>query len=190
MKAEEYVVSLISTSKSILILTRHCKRVYRAGSGTSGIFLALLKLYLRPTFQTSSNLLQPALELISRHGPRLDTVETLQLLPPLVTTDDIRSFLIEALRSPVFDTRVVREISKTRSDQLSRRLMALQSRRVKVTDSRMFVSTWRINRKIFDHLLSSCPQCHKRLGNSVIAVHVPRYVFYTSIYFFLSFSDT
>jgi hypothetical protein len=120
-------------------LTRHCKRVYHAGPETSGIFLTLLRLYLRPTSQTSSDLLQPALELISRHGPRLDAVETLQLLPPLVTTDDIRPFLIDALRTPVFDTRVVREISKARNDQLSRRLMVLQSRRVKVTDSRMLV---------------------------------------------------
>ena len=88
---------------------------------------------------TNSNLLPPALELISRHGPRLDAVETLQLLPPLVTADDIRPFLIDSLRIPVFDTRVVREINKARNDQLSRRLMALQSRRVKVTDSRMLV---------------------------------------------------
>ena len=137
-KAEEYVDSLIFLNNSDP-LTRHCKRVYRAGTGTSGIFLALLKLYLRPTFQTSSNLLQPALELISRHGPRLDAVETLQLLPPLVTADDIRPFLIDSLRIPVFDTRVVREINKARNDQVSRRLMALQSRRVKVTDSRMLV---------------------------------------------------
>jgi Vam6/Vps39-like protein vacuolar protein sorting-associated protein 39 len=139
-KAEEYVHSLIYSS-SILTLTRHCKRIYRAGTETSGIFLALLKLYLQPTSQTNSNsnLLQPALQLISRHGPRLDAVETLQLLPPLVTADDIRPFLIDSLRTPVFDTRVVREISKARNDQLARRLMALQSRRVKVTDSRMLV---------------------------------------------------
>ena len=89
--------------------------------------------------QTSTNLLQPALDLISRHSPRLDAVETLQLLPPLVTADDIRPFLIESLRIPMFDTRVVREINKARNDQLSRRLIALQSRRVKVTDSRMLV---------------------------------------------------
>ena len=124
---------------NLIFFARYCKRVYRAGTGTSGIFLALLKLYLRPTMQTSSNLLQPALELISRHGPRLDAVETLQLLPPLVTADDIRPFLIDSLRIPAFDTRVVREINKARNDQLSRRLIALQSRRVKVTDSRMLV---------------------------------------------------
>jgi len=91
--------------------------------------------------------LEPALELISRHGPRLDAVETLQLLPPLVTADDIRSFLIEVLRTPVFDTRVTREISKARNDQLSRKLMALQSRRVKVTDSRMLVSKYSVGER-------------------------------------------
>ncbi|KAF8969138.1 vacuolar sorting protein 39 domain 1-domain-containing protein [Flammula alnicola] len=111
MKAEEY-----------------CKRIHKAGSETADVFLTLLRIYLRPTVQTTADLLQPALDLISRHSPRLDTVETLQLLPPF----------------------------KARNDQLARRLMNLQSRRVKVTDSRI------------------CPQCHKRLGNSVIAVHAPR----------------
>ena len=135
--------------------------------------------------QTSTNLLQPALDLISRHSPRLDAVETLQLLPPLVTADDIRPFLIESLRIPMFDTRVVREINKARNDQLSRRLIALQSRRVKVTDSRMLVFCYSTNllskSETVDHFIYlfdfiSCPHCHKRLGNSVIAVHAPRYV--------------
>ncbi|PPR05963.1 hypothetical protein CVT24_004627 [Panaeolus cyanescens] len=139
MKAEEY-----------------CKRIYEPGSPTSGVFLNLLRIYLRPTVQSSTDFLPPALELISRHSRRMDTVEALQLLPPLVTTDDIRAFLIEALRAPVFDTRVIRNIGKARNDQLARRLMVLQTKRVKITDSRI------------------CPQCHKRLGNSVIAVHAPR----------------
>ena len=122
-----------------LCFVRYCKRIYKAGSETGGVFLTLLRIYLRPTVQTTADLLQPALDLISRHSPRLDAVETLQLLPPLVTTDDIRAFLIEALRAPVFDTQVIRQISKARNDQLARRLMGQQSRRVKVTDSRMYV---------------------------------------------------
>ncbi|KDR78810.1 hypothetical protein GALMADRAFT_244386 [Galerina marginata CBS 339.88] len=149
---EAYVYRL----QDYLKAEEYCKRVYLAGSGTGGVFLTLLRIYLRPTAQTTTDLLQPALDLISRHGPRLDAVETLQLLPPLVTTDDIRTFLVDALRVPVFDTRVIRQISKARNDQLARRLINLQARRVKVTDSRI------------------CPQCHKRLGNSVIAVHAPR----------------
>ncbi|KAG5644651.1 hypothetical protein DXG03_008033 [Asterophora parasitica] len=118
----------------------YCKRVYQPGTETSSVFLTLLRIYLRPTVTTTADLLSPALDLISRHNPRLDVVETLQLLPPLVTAQDARGFLIEALRSPVFDTRVTRHISKARNDQLSRRLMLLQTRRVKVTDSRIATS--------------------------------------------------
>ncbi|TFK27815.1 hypothetical protein FA15DRAFT_666044 [Coprinopsis marcescibilis] len=135
----------------------YCKRVYQPGSGTSGIYLTLLRIYLRPTSQAASkvDLLKPALALISRHSPRLDSVETLQLLPPLVTAHDVKEFLVDALRVPVFDTRVIGQISKARNDHLARKLVGLQTRRVKVTDTRI------------------CPQCHKRIGNSVIAVHSP-----------------
>ncbi|KAJ7717681.1 vacuolar sorting protein 39 domain 2-domain-containing protein [Mycena metata] len=135
---------------------QHCARVYRAGTETSNVYLTLLRIYLRPTAKSTSDLLQPALELIARHSPQLDAVDTLQLLPPLVTTQDIRTFLIGALRAPIFDTRVVRNLTKARGDQVERKLMALQTQRVKVTDSRI------------------CPQCHKRIGNSFIAVHAPR----------------
>ncbi|KAG9225012.1 hypothetical protein CCMSSC00406_0001837 [Pleurotus cornucopiae] len=136
----------------------YCKRVYKPGSETDGVFLTLLRIYLRPTAQLSRehDLLQPALDLIARQSPRLDAAETLQLLPPLVTAQDVGRFLKDTLRAPVFDTQVVRNISKARNDHLSRQLMHLQSKRVKVTDSRI------------------CPQCHKRIGNSVIAVHLPR----------------
>jgi hypothetical protein len=120
-------------------VSRYCTRVYRAGTETSHVYLTLLRIYLRPTVKTASDLLQPALELIARHSPQLDAVDTLQLLPPLVTTQDIRTFLIGALRAPVFDTRVIRNLSKARGDQVDRKLMSLQTQRVKVTDSRMWV---------------------------------------------------
>ena len=61
----------------------------------------------------------------------------LQLLPPLVTAQDVRAFLLESLRAPVFDTRVVRSIHKAREEQVARRLMVLQSKRVRITESRM-----------------------------------------------------
>ncbi|KAF9468180.1 vacuolar sorting protein 39 domain 1-domain-containing protein [Collybia nuda] len=134
----------------------YCKRVYQPDTETKAVFLTLLRIYLRPTVNVTADLLRPALDLISRHNPRLDSVEALQLLPPLVTAQDIRGFLIEALRAPIFDTAVIRQISKARNDHLAQKLMVLQSRRVKVTDSRI------------------CPQCHKRIGNSVISVHTPR----------------
>lgn len=141
-KAEEYVrpssPSLLSSVLTVYI-SRYCKRVYKPGSETDGVFLTLLRIYLRPTAQLSRehDLLQPALDLIARQSPRLDAAETLQLLPPLVTAQDVGRFLKDTLRAPVFDTQVVRNISKARNDHLSRQLMHLQSKRVKVTDSRM-----------------------------------------------------
>lgn len=134
----------------------YCMKYYRAGTETSTIYLQLLRIYLRPTVTTDADLLRPALDLISRHSPRLDPVETIHLLPPLVTAQDVRTFLFEALRAPVFDTNVVRQIHKAKNDQMANRLMSLQSKRVRVTDTRI------------------CPQCHKRIGPSVIAVHAPR----------------
>ncbi|KAJ7510485.1 hypothetical protein B0H11DRAFT_1190833 [Mycena galericulata] len=134
----------------------HCTRVYRAGTETSNVYLTLLRLYLRPSVKNAPDLLQPALELIARHGPQLDAIDTLQLLPPLVTAKDVRTFLIGALRTPIFDTRVIRNLSKARGEQVERKLMNLQTKRVKITDSRI------------------CPQCQKRIGNSFIAVHAPR----------------
>ncbi|KAF9007557.1 hypothetical protein BDQ17DRAFT_1350883 [Cyathus striatus] len=148
---ELYVYKL----RDYLKAEEYCKRIYRPGTETSNVFLTLLRIYLRPTAMVSSDLLQPALDLIHRHNPRLDPAETLDLLPPLVSAEDVRAFLYEALRAPIFDTQVVRNISKARNDQLARRLMLLQTKRVKVTDSRI------------------CPQCHKRIGNSVIAIHTP-----------------
>jgi hypothetical protein len=115
----------------------YCKRIYSPDGETSHVFLTLLRIYLRPTVTTQHDLLKPALDLISRHGPRLDPIETLQLLPPLVSTEDVRPFLVEALRAPVFDTRVIREINKSRNDQLTNKLTRLEVRRVVVSDSRM-----------------------------------------------------
>lgn len=117
----------------------YCKRVYKPNSPTSSVFLTLLRTYLLPgpSAPTAAALLPPALDLISRHSPRLDPVATLQLLPPLVTAQDVRAFLLESLRAPVFDTHVVRNVHKAREEQAARRLMVLQSKRVRITDSRM-----------------------------------------------------
>lgn len=119
--------------------SRYCKSIYISNSPTEHIFLTLLKVYLEPTQKQPDSLLKPALDLISRQSPRLDTVETLRLLPPLVTAQDVKAFLIDAVRDPVFDTKVVREIGKARTHQVGRKLMSLENHRVKITDNRMLV---------------------------------------------------
>lgn len=139
LKAEE-CVQIPSDLEGANLVFRYCKRVYQPVTETKNIFLTLLRIYLRPTVKTSIDLLTPALQLISRHSPRLDEIETLRILPPLVPAQDVRTFLIEALRAPIFDRKVIREINKARDEQVARRLMYLQGKRVKVTDSRMYVS--------------------------------------------------
>ncbi|VDB94289.1 unnamed protein product [Peniophora sp. CBMAI 1063] len=133
----------------------YCKRIYVAGGETDGIYLTLLRIYLRPVVKTNEDLLPPALSLIARHGRRLDPEAALDLLPPLVRAQDVQAFLLSALRAPVFDTRTTRNAAKARNEQVARKLMYLESNRVKVTNTRI------------------CPQCHKRIGPSVIAVHAP-----------------
>jgi len=137
---------------------RYCNRVFDPSSPkTSSIFLALLRIYLQPgvsstakspassTFPPPATLLQPALQLVSRHSRRLDATETLKLLPPLVQAKDVKEFLIESLRVPRFDTRVIREIAKARRDDVATRLMVLEERRVKIVDSRMCVIPFSFN---------------------------------------------
>ncbi|CAE6468651.1 unnamed protein product [Rhizoctonia solani] len=134
----------------------YCKRVYLTEPDPHGVFLTLLKIFLQPAQPNTPLLLRPALDLISRQSPRIDPIATLELLPPLVTTSDLRTFSHTALRTPRVDTRIERELWLARSQQTDRRVAALHARRVRVTDSRI------------------CPQCNKRLGNSVVAVHMPR----------------
>ncbi|KAJ1307397.1 hypothetical protein OPQ81_001502 [Rhizoctonia solani] len=134
----------------------YCKRVYQTEPDPQGVFLTLLKIFLQPVLPNTPSLLRPALDLISRQSPRIDPIATLELLPPLVTTSDLRTFLHTALRTHRVDTRIERELWLARSQQADRRVAALHARRVRVTDSRI------------------CPQCNKRLGNSVVAVHMPR----------------
>jgi hypothetical protein len=133
---------------------RYCNRVFDQSSPkTSSIFLTLLRIYLQPGVSSAAKssasstlslpppatLLQPALQLIRRHSRRLDATETLRLLPPLVQARDVKEFLMESLRVPRLDTRVIREIAKTRRDDVATRLMVLEERRVKIVDSRMWV---------------------------------------------------
>lgn len=136
-KAEEFVKVFCDQTVALTVSSRYCRNVYQSSPDPKGVFMVLLKIFLRPSTPTSTYL-RPALQLIGRHSPRLDPVETMQLLPPLVAAADVRPFLCEALRAPPkLNTRVHREIWKARAEQVGWRLMMLQEKRVKITDSRM-----------------------------------------------------
>lgn len=121
----------------------------------SEVFLTLLRIYLDATGGKAIQL-DAALGLLARHAARIDLGAALALLPATVPVSQIAGFVDVNLRELTrrqHEARVVREIRTNRQWQVEETLCRLQSRRVKVGESR------------------TCPQCHKRLGNSVVAVN-------------------
>ncbi|OWZ49934.1 hypothetical protein C368_06859 [Cryptococcus neoformans 125.91] len=148
----------------------YCVKNYQSNNN---VFFILLQLYLRPppplppsstskpdsTSTTASTHLPPALSLISKHSTSLPPSSVLDLLPPLVSISDVHPFFIKTLREEhrqKLERKVVRQLGKGRKEEVEGMLMGLEVKRVRVTDQRI------------------CPQCHKRLGMSAIAVHAPR----------------
>ncbi|KAK9894896.1 hypothetical protein P389DRAFT_211571 [Cystobasidium minutum MCA 4210] len=143
----------------------YCKRVYEEESSIakkSNIFVTLLNVYLRPRHEEGKAdpkpQLEPALHLLAKYGARMDANYVLEILPPLLTVQELQIFLSKSIRKSISwsnNHKVVKRIRTARMDQVNLSLVELENRRVKITDGRL------------------CPQCHKRLGNSVIAIHSP-----------------
>lgn len=165
----------------------YCSAVYQRDPDPKGIYLHLLRLYLAPTptpvrqhsggvgvFGRTTGaraspppappppkapLIEPALALITKHGLRMDSDAVVGLLPPLVPLAHVKTFLekqLKATHSARAAQRIRRELLRARDVQVKGLVMGLEVRRVRVDDQRV------------------CPQCHKRLGQSAIAVHAPR----------------
>ncbi|KAK8861657.1 hypothetical protein IAR55_002480 [Kwoniella newhampshirensis] len=163
-KHEEALRIYVSKLEDYTAAETYCVRNY---PNNAQIFLLLLQIYLRPLPSTTSAksqpltkaLLAPALSLISKHSTSLPPSPVLDLLPPLVPMSDVQAFFMRTLRedhSKMNDKRVVSSLVKGRREEVERVLLGLEVKRVRVTDQRI------------------CPQCHKRLGQSAIAVHAPR----------------
>lgn len=134
--------------------SRYCRR----HSELPQLFITLLELFLQPVQKGVVPMLGPALELLARQSRSLDPALVLNLLPAMLTVADIQRFLASALKRQAAgkdSALITRDISRSRLDQLQRAKVLLEEQRVVVTDTRL------------------CPGCHKRLGNSVIAVHLP-----------------
>ncbi|CDZ96570.1 Vacuolar assembly/sorting proteins VPS39/VAM6/VPS3 [Phaffia rhodozyma] len=135
----------------------YCVRTYLSNP-SSPVFLVLLRIYLIPRAPTDKPLIPPALSLIAKHSTKLEPLEVIEILPPMLTMKDVHSFFLRTLRDSNAQRNeklVLREVMKCREEQIDWRLMKLQDNRVRISDTRV------------------CPQCKKRLGNSVIAVHTP-----------------
>ena len=145
-------ITLLQSRECLLIVQIHrrafflcylsyCAKLYTSAPDPHGIFLVLLRVYLRPS-SSESVLLGPALALIAKHCVRLDATEVLALLPPLITMEDIRSFLIRTLRDGFAkrnEQKVVKSLISARKEEVEKILMGFQEKRVRVTDQRMLV---------------------------------------------------
>ncbi|KAK3372778.1 hypothetical protein B0T24DRAFT_678277 [Lasiosphaeria ovina] len=126
------------------------------------IYHTLLSLYLTPPPPHSPNL-EPALDLLSKHGSRLPATSTLSLVPDSLPVAELESYFRGRMRnanSVVNETRVVAGLRKT-GLVTSQALLLLgdgipggqggRNRRVVVSEERV------------------CGVCHKRLGGTVVA---------------------
>ncbi|KAH9886414.1 SPX domain-containing protein [Xylariomycetidae sp. FL2044] len=130
---------------------------------TPSIYHTLLSLYLTPPLPHKPNL-EPALALLSRHGSRLPASSTLSLIPDSLPVSNLESYFrgrIRAANSVVSESRIVEALRKTQLVNTQALLLlgdglpggqGGRNRRVVVGEERV------------------CGVCHKRLGNSVVAV--------------------
>lgn len=129
-------------STAVVLTARYCSRIYSSSNSDlqdRSIFLLLLKIYLLPQ-EKDDLLLAPALSLLSNHSTQLDPAAVLDLLPPLVTMEEIRSFLIRTLRDGtrrINDKKIVSGIVSSRKEEVERILMGMEVKRVRITDQRM-----------------------------------------------------
>lgn len=117
----------------------YCAKIYQTQPDPKGVFLQLLRIYLRPN-GTQQPKLEPALRLIATHGTRVDAQEVLALLPPFVTMNDVNEFFVKTLRdghAKMNQSRITKQLLKTRKEQVDRGLMKMQQKRVRITDIRM-----------------------------------------------------
>ncbi|TIA88198.1 hypothetical protein E3P99_02716 [Wallemia hederae] len=100
-----------------------------------------------------------ALMLLNSHPTKFDLKEVLNMIPGVTCLNELQTFLLRSYKAMISKQRwrsVTANIRKAEDTRLAAKLVDLESRFVVVDDNRI------------------CPECKKRLGNSVISVHPPR----------------
>ncbi|KAH7160619.1 SPX domain-containing protein [Dactylonectria macrodidyma] len=136
---------------------------------TPSIYHTLLSLYLQPNPPNRPNL-EPALDLLSKHGSRLPATSTLGLIPDELPVSSLESYFRGRIRSAntlVNDSRIAAGLRKSEGISIAARLhlgddapngQGGRNRHVAITEER------------------ACVVCHKklgggmRIGGSVVAV--------------------
>ncbi|KAI1496511.1 SPX domain-containing protein [Biscogniauxia marginata] len=163
VKAEEYCNQIHSQPSS----RRESQAAYSGDpddpDSTPSIYHTLLSLYLTPPQPNKPNL-EPALSLLSRHGSRLPAASTLSLIPDSLPVGDLESYFrgrIRAANSVVSETRIVEQLRKTQ---------LVNTQALLLLGDGMPGGQGGRNRRVVIGEERVCGVCHKRLGNSVVAV--------------------
>ncbi|OTB10432.1 hypothetical protein K445DRAFT_322958 [Daldinia sp. EC12] len=166
VKAEEYcnhIHSLPSSRRESFAASSSIDEEDRDPNSKPSIYHMLLSLYLTPPAPNKPNL-GPALSLLSRHGSRLPAESTLSLIPDDLPVTELESYFrgrIRAANSVVSESRIIEGLRKTQLVNTQALLLlgdgitggqSGRSRKVVIGEERV------------------CGVCHKRLGNSVVAV--------------------
>jgi hypothetical protein len=146
-----YVFQLHDTAKA----EEYCNHVYVTSAAedaeSRSVYHILLALYLTPPAPHKTQL-DPALDLLSAHGPRLPASSTLALVPPELSVATLESYFRGRMRREAAKRNEERIVAQLRAVQLARveeKLMDEKQRSVVVTEERL------------------CPVCHKKFSNNV-----------------------
>ncbi|KAI8973310.1 vacuolar sorting protein 39 domain 2-domain-containing protein [Mycotypha africana] len=141
--------------KNYTMAEEYCTKVYyKDPVKGEQMYLTLLKVYLQPA-HNQEPLIEPALKLLSHRGSHIDASQVLSILPDNTKLHGLFSFLEKYIRETNKRRNmdmIVKNLWKAEQIQVEEQLMYYRSRAVKITEDRM------------------CPQCNKRIGNSVFAV--------------------
>ncbi|KAG0169936.1 Vacuolar morphogenesis protein 6 [Apophysomyces sp. BC1034] len=141
--------------KNYAMAEEYCTKVYQEDPEKGErMYLTLLRVYLQPS-NNQKPPLEPALDLLAHHGSHINASEVLSLLPKDTGVKGLFPFLEKYIRASNQNRNmdmIVKNLLKAEQLLVEEQLAFYRSRAVKITDDRM------------------CPQCNKRIGNSVFAV--------------------
>lgn len=176
----------------LLIYYRYCNRIHvqsetpspvTNGSATStkadenqpSVYHTLLSLYLTPPSPYEPNW-PPALDLLSKHGPRLPALSTLGLMPGTLPVKDLERYFrsrIRAANSIVNEARVVAGLRKSEMVCAQAALLGEDDiivSSVGLSETASVGAHCGRSRHVVVSEERVCGVCHKRLGRSVVSV--------------------
>ncbi|KAG0044852.1 Vam6/Vps39-like protein [Gryganskiella cystojenkinii] len=135
--------------KNFQAAEEYCNKNFDPSDPSKNVYLLLLRVYLKPPGRERP-MLEPALDILTRHGTHIDPSAVLGLLPPATRVDQLGKFFEKSIRESnkiKHMDMIVKNLLKAERLQTQEQLTFYRSRRVKITEDRM------------------CPKCNKRIGN-------------------------